>query len=309
MRTRPATFAATFRFAAHLLMAASMLLFSAAASQAADTARDITVLIRVDDIFSISSQVAPMEIDAFLGAAEKHGARVVLAAIPARLIQKTNRGATMTLQLQSFVRRGHQIAQHGYDHRCPFTGTTDNEFYTPGIKGHTRDERIAKILEGRRLLEAAIGQRVACYVPPGGDGDHMADDTPLLLRAGYIESPQTTVTAVAGSADGQTTTVTGGYGIRMPGSEFTWGLTPDRYADAMARAKADFELAVREGRGEWQLKFHDPFTRAAYGNGITVRWLDEFLSWLDARPDVRVRYATHEEHYRQSHPGFSTELE
>jgi peptidoglycan/xylan/chitin deacetylase (PgdA/CDA1 family) len=290
------------------LALAVLVLAIAAPASAADATREISVIIRVDDIFMLKTDVRPMEIDGFLGAAEKHGAPVVLAAIPARLIQRTNRDGTMTEQLQSFVRRGHQIAQHGYDHRCPFTGTTDNEFYTPGIRGYSRDQRIAKILEGRRLLEAAIGRRVVSYVPPGGDGDHMAEDTPLLLDAGYIETPQTTVTA--GHAGGaETRAATAGYGICMPGDEFTWGLTADNYADAMGKAQKAFLQAATEGRGEWQLKFHDHFTRAGYQNGITIRWLDEFLGWIESRPGIRVRYTTFEGHHRRSHPGFSTGFE
>lgn len=260
----------------------------------------ITVFIRVDDLFMIGSDIMPQEIDVFLDVAEKHGARAVLSTIPMRLLQKTNRDGKMTDQLRDYVRRGHQIAQHGYDHRCPFTGRSDHEFYTPGIQGYSREEKFAKIREGRKLLEAVIGKKVVTYVGPGGDGKYMREDLPEFLDMGFVEIPRVNVAAADSSTSGN-------YGLCMAADDYTWAVTEDTYQQTMEAAKKSF-LDAAATRAEWSVKFHDHFTRANYKNGITIRWLDELLTWLNARADVRVRYATFEEYYKMANPEFSTEL-
>ena len=55
------------------VLLAAMVLFGA--MSLAHAAEKVTVMIRVDDLFSINSPVKPVEIDGFLRVAEKHGAR------------------------------------------------------------------------------------------------------------------------------------------------------------------------------------------------------------------------------------------
>lgn len=265
-----------------------------------DSPKVVTVFIRVDDLFMWGSDIMPQEIDVFLDVAEKHDARVVLSTIPMRLLQKTNRDGKMTDKIRDYARRGHQIAQHGYDHRCPFSGRNDHEFYTPDIQGYSREEKFAKISEGKRLLEAVIGKKVVTYVGPGSDGKYMGDDLPEFIAMGFVEIPRMDVAA----ADSATS---GNYGLCMAADDYTWAITEDTYQQTMEAAKKSF-LEAAATRREWSVKFHDHFTRANYKNGITIRWLDELLTWLNTRTDVRVRYATFEDYYKMANPEFSTEL-
>jgi peptidoglycan/xylan/chitin deacetylase (PgdA/CDA1 family) len=210
-----------------------------------------------------------------------------------------NENGERARQLREFVRRGHQIAQHGYNHRCPFTGRTDFEFYAPDATGWTRERRIETILEGRRLLEAAIGKKVVSYIAPGGDREYMQDDEKELLRQGYVDVPRARSAAEGGGWS------PAGYGVCMDAVEFTWGLTEENYRENMEGAKNHFLQAAAEGRREVAIKFHDHFTRAAWNNGVTIRWLDEFLDWLTSQQTAAdVRFATFEEYYQLKNPSF-----
>ena len=270
--------------------------------------RDIYVFIRVDDLFMRESPIKPQELDAFLAVLEKHGGRAVLSTIPARLVQKTNKGGQMAAKIREFARRGHQIAQHGFNHQCPFSGRTDHEFYVPGVQGYTREQRFAKIREGRQMLEAVLGQKVVTYVAPGGDGKYMGDDEKELLRLGYIEIPRAISPSPSQGGNPLEFDQTASHGLCMDAPEFTWGLTGENYKEMMEAAQKNFRKAAESGQMEWSAKFHDHFTRSGYNNGIVIRWLDEFLTWLDAQKDVQIRYTTFEEYYKMKHPGFSTEI-
>lgn len=282
-----------------LIVIISAALAGAWAQEGSGTPRkEMFVFIRVDDIFMRKSDLRPQEIDAFLSIAEKHGARVILATIPMRLVQKTNINGMMTEQIRDYARRGHQIAQHGYNHQCPFTGRSDHDLYTPDIEGYTTEQRLDKIREGRNILEAVLGKRVVTYVAPGGDGKYMGDDVNELYKMGYVAIPKRD----ASSADSQTS-----HGLCVSARDYTWALTEEKYGEMMEEAKKSF-LEAAESRAEWSILFHDHFTRRAYNNGITLRWFDEFLTWLDTLPDIKVRYSTFEEYYAMRQPEFSNEF-
>ncbi|HPB31267.1 MAG TPA: DUF2334 domain-containing protein [Candidatus Sumerlaeota bacterium] len=271
-----------------------------AAQDSTDTnpPREVFVFIRVDDIFMRETDIKPQEIDAFLAVAEKHDAHVILAAIPMRLVQKTNRGGLMTENIRDFARRGHQIAQHGYNHICPFTGNSGHDLYTPGIQGYTKEQRLDRIREGRNILEAAAGKKVVSYVAPGNDGKYMGEDEEDIYNMGYIPVP---------ARDDPSTGTKRGYGRTIPSNDYTWALNENTYQETMEAAKQDFLEIIRK-RNEWAILFHDHFTRAAWNGGVTIRWFEEFLTWLEALPGVKVTYVTYEEYYKKFNPGFSTDF-
>lgn len=272
------------------------LLLSSAGISAENQRRDVKVLIRVDDVFMASSRIVPVEIDSFLRIAEKHGARVVLATVPNRLRQSTNQDGQMTSAVREAVARGHEIVQHGFDHKCVFTGATGREFATSeSLEKMTQDQRIAKILEGRRLLEAVTSRPVTGYVGPGED-DHivLARDLGRLRSEGY--------TWLA-DAQGRFPVVQDGKGSFPPRmEEFTWQLSEENYASSMELARKSFSEATAKG-DEWEVLFHDHFTRKGYLNGITLRWFDELLTWIEAQPGIRVRYVTLNDLYEESLAG------
>ena len=260
----------------------------------------VTVFLRIDDIFTSTTDIRPIDNDAFLKVAEKHGAKVVLATVPNRLLQPhINKDGHMAHALLDYADRGHQIIVHGYNHQCPYSLGSGREFSTSeSLRMMTREQRVAKMVEGKRLLEAVIGRTITGYCGPGGDDpDLLGGDAKLMRENGFVwlkDAPsETPVIHEDGGASYPT----------MP--DFAWGLTEDNYKETIARAKEHARRSVTEG-GTISLKFHDPFTRSGYKDGIVLRWLDEMLTWVDAQPEWEVGYATFDEYYDAKRGGGGT---
>ncbi len=283
-------------FRTNLTRAAVCAVILVACALDAAAAKKISVFIRVDDIFTSTSDIRPIEIDHFLKAAEKHGAKVILATVPNRLLQwHINTDGHMTRALLSAVDRGHQVVQHGYNHMCAFSNKTDAEFSTTeSMKMLTQEQRIDKIVEGRRILEAAIGRPVTCYIGPGMDDDVLIPIDEAALRArGFVWLK-------AEKATQPTILPTGG--AMYPGTpDYGWQLTKENYASQMEAAKEYCKKSAENGDAIC-LKFHEPFTRAGYLDGIVAKHLDELLTWLDAQPEWDIEYVTLDSYYA-SHGG------
>ena len=167
---------------------------------------------------------------------------------------------------------------------------TGREFSTSeSLAMLTREQRVAKMVEGRRLLEAVIGRTITGYCGPGGDDlDLLEGDAPLMRKNAFIwlkDAPsETPIIHEDGGAS---------YPI-MP--DFAWGLTEDTYRDTLEQAKVHSRKSVAEG-GTISLKFHDPYTRSGYKDGIVLRWLDEVLTWIESQPEWEVQYATFDVYY------------
>ena len=249
--------------------------------------KEITVFIRVDDVFMLESDIQPQEIDSFLAVADRYGARVMLAAIPNRLTQVTNRDGEMARQLRAFHARGHQILQHGFDHRCPFTQSTSWEFHNPDVDdGYTPEQIAARVAGGKRLLEEAIGAEVTTYVGAGYDNGLVVRDHEDLYRGvGYRVLTDQDVTEMYRVGEK-------GYffGLR----DYGWALTAENFEEQLVMAQQSFEKAAASGR-QWGIMFHDHFTRAAYNEGITLRWFGELLDWLTDHPDYQVNFRSIDE--------------
>lgn len=256
-------------------------------------AEKVYVLIRVDDIFSMNSPIRPIENDEFLKAAEKHGARVVFAAIPNRLLQPVNENGLMTRALLDYRDRGHQIIQHGYNHMCAYSGDTSREFSTTeALEALDQQHRIEKIMEGKRLLEAVLGEPVTGYCGPGGDdGDLLGIDAPLLHEAGFVWLKNAPAEKPIITGDGVAS-----YPVM---SDLSWALTEENYAERLEMQKEYFRKSVAEG-GTANVKLHDPFTRAGYENGLVIRWFDEVLTWLESQPGWEIEYVTLDEYYAKT---------
>lgn len=254
--------------------------------------KDVIVFIRVDDIFMRESPIQPQEIDEFLKVAEKYNAHIMLATIPNRLLQvETNKDALMSKQLLNYSARGHQIIQHGFNHRCEFTNSTSWEFYAPNVKGYSKEEMINKILLGKSILEAVIGKTVTTYVGPGNDNDYvLIKDEKLYRELGFkcITDQNTPFPYIK---NGQ------GYFISL--NDYAWALTDSTFNKALSEAKNDF-INSADKYGYFGLLFHDHFTRKNYNNSITLRWLDEFLSWLFKNENYNVRILTIDEWMKEN---------
>lgn len=257
-------------------------------STASSTAT-ITVFFRVDDVFMLESEFLPQEIDSFLAVADQYQARVMLATIPNRLRQLPNQDNRMAHELRLFHARGHQVIQHGFDHRCIFTQSTSWEFHNPDVDaGHTAESMVASLSEGKDLLEAAIGAEISTYVGPGYDNDFVVQDHEQLYRneLGFTVLTNQNTTEMY-QQDGET------YFFSL--SDYAWALSESNYNEKMEEVKRSFDQAVQENRTHWGILFHDHFTRYAWGDGITIRWFDELLNWLTNHPDVNVEFSNIDE--------------
>lgn len=261
--------------------------------------KDRIVFIRVDNLFMRYTDIQPQEIDEFLNIVEKHDARAILSVIPARLRQGPNKNGLMSRQLRDYANRGHQIAQNGYDHICPFTDNTSYEFYNPEVEdGYSREERLDKIQKGKKMLEAVIGRKVITYVGTGADHNYMPEeDVQALFEMGFVSTPKYDEIDFDPEENKA-------LGIIVSAHEFTWGLTEDNYADRMAAFQNDFLEAVETDK-KWSFHLHDHFTRAAYNEGIVLRWFDEAMEWLHSLEEYNITHPTIEEYYQQFDPDFT----
>jgi len=261
------------------------------------------VFIRVDNIFMRYTDIEPQEIDGFLNVVEEHDARAILSVIPARLRQGPNIDGKMSEQLLDYARRGHQIAQNGYDHICPFTENTSYEFYNPDVEnGYSREERLSKIEEGKKMLEAVTGRKVVNFVGTGADHEYMPEeDLDALFDMGFIQFPSDREKGF----DAEENKL---IGLRVASEEYTWGLTEENYDERMEQFQQDF-LETAETEKKWSFHIHDHFTREAYNDGIVLKWMDEALDWLQNLEKYEIKHPTLEEYYRQYDPDFCTEFE
>lgn len=249
--------------------------------------KPVIVFVGVDDIFMLESDILPQEIDSFLAVAERYDVRVNLAVIPKRLLQVTNQDGEMARKLREFHQRGHQILQHGYNHRCAFTQATNWEFHNPEVReGYTREEIARQVGKGKKLLEEAVGAEVSTYVGPGFDNRSILEGYEALYRdLGFIMLRDPDATEMHRS---------GGKGYYIGSRDYAWGLNESIYDERLERAKRSF-LETVETAGQWGFSFHDHFTRYGWNEGITIRWFEELLQWLTTHPVYEVTFMTFDE--------------
>lgn len=243
----------------------------------------LTVMIRVDDVFMHDTEVKPQEIDSFLAVADRFGAKVELSVIPQRLTAANNADGQMAVSLRGYVARGHDVSQHGWNHRNARTGDTGSEFYDPDTGTWSHPDTIgAHLARGKRVLEAATGLEMIKYVSPGRDPQlapqNLAAVRPLGLR--WLTHDSLRVP-----------TWTDSLRYVPSATDYTWALADSSYRSTLEQAKADARQAIDRGDGFFLVIFHDHFTRYAWNDGATVRWLGDLLAWIEEQPVV-VDYAT-----------------
>jgi len=260
-----------------------ILLFFSLLSAVAQENKTVYVTIRVDDIFMRESPLKPQEIDGFIEVCEKHGARVMLAVIPHRLLEAQNQDGAMAATLRRVVGRGHMVSMHGFKHQCSLCGSTGHEFDCAAQKTLIAyEQEINELRKGKELLEKTTGTKVTTYVSPGTD-DQLNPQTKGILK-------QLGVTWVTDSLV-QIPTARDGWSHVPDVGEYTWDLSDSTYETGMKSAMTDFGRAIQRGN-YFGFALHDHFTRAAFRNGIVLRWTDEFLSRIERTPGTRIRYIT-----------------
>jgi peptidoglycan/xylan/chitin deacetylase (PgdA/CDA1 family) len=243
----------------------------------------IYVALRVDDIFMSESPIKPQEIDAFIEICEKHGAKVMLAVIPHRLIEPQNSDGEMAKALRRVARRGHQVSLHSYTHRCSLCGSTGHEYNCDSMKtmiSRAQEER--ELRKGKRLLEDATGKSVTTFVGAGTD-DQLHPQTFSILKDPCIS--WVTLDSVVVPQFRDTVSF-------VPNlDDYTWDLRDSTYGQSMSKAKADFVKAIQRGN-YFSICFDDHFTRKNFNGGIVLRWTDELLGYVTSYPGVRIHFVT-----------------
>ncbi|MCX8010842.1 MAG: DUF2334 domain-containing protein, partial [Ignavibacteria bacterium] len=84
-------------------------------------------VIRVDDIMSRNTTVLPRSIKPFEQIVESKGGKVTWFVIPHRLIESTNNDGSITRELRQTITKGHEVAQHGYNHICQRCNSSNHE--------------------------------------------------------------------------------------------------------------------------------------------------------------------------------------
>jgi peptidoglycan/xylan/chitin deacetylase (PgdA/CDA1 family) len=241
--------------------------------------------VRIDDIFNRGHAARPRECGGLLSVAEGFGARVILNVIPRRLIESPNEGGAMVAELRDALDRGHEVIQHGYDHCCGQCGASSHQTYCELLG---RDQPLELMLrdigKGKEMLEAAIGRRVVVYGPTGVDVH-----TEQLLHAvrllGFV------------ATTGVPTELHARMGLKVvpTGSDYAWGAkTEGEFGEATRELRGEFDAVVKSAResgevGYFQILLHDPFTRASYEGGATLRYLREMLEYMKSVGGVELR--------------------
>jgi hypothetical protein len=259
------------------------LLFFACSVLNGQELKPMYVTIRVDDIFMRESPITPQEVDGFVEVCESHGAKVMLAVIPHRLVEDQNRNGEMLKALKRFVKRGHMIAMHSYKHQCSQCGNTGHEYNCSTDNLTLPFELEARELaEGKQWLEAAIGNGVTTYVCAGSDDPLHPQTLGIVKNLGFRWMANSRILM---PQFGDTLS------FFPSGVDYTWDMQDSTYAPMMEKAKADFANAAATGNF-FSILAHDHFTRRGYNNGIALKWTAEFLAFIDSFPHVAVHYVT-----------------
>ncbi len=247
--------------------------------------RTICVAIRVDDIFMRSSPLQPQEIDGFIRVCERHGAHVILAVIPHRLLEPQNADGAMAGTLRRLVQRGHMVALHGYAHQCSRCGSTDHEFDCPVHGPAPTNTEMRELSDGKRLLEEITGAPVTTYISPGSDDQLSPQTASILTTLGIRWVTDTTVLVPTARRPLN----------RVPDlPEYTWDLSDSTFEASLQRALTDFATATARSNF-FGIALHDHFTRQAFRHGIVLRWTDQFLTAIQRIPGIRIRFVTNDE--------------
>ena len=266
----------TFLIVTGLLLSTTPLLLS-------QDLKQFYVAVSVEGIFLRDSEVKPQEVDSFVAVCEKHGVKLTIGAVPHRLVEDQNKNGGMAASLKKYRRRGHLIAMNGYKFQCSRCGQLTHEYYCTTDSVMLPDELESRELaEGKGWLERAIDSTVTTYIAPGTD-DGTSPQTQRILRTlGFREIS-------SDSIDTPMFKDTVGY-IPRP-FDLIRDLQDSTFASTLAQAKREFVSAASHSN-YFSFAAHDDGTRKNYHHAIALKWVDEFLSFIESFPHLEVHYVT-----------------
>lgn len=245
--------------------------------------KTVYVTVRVENIFMRNSSITPPEVDGFVDRCEKHGAKVMLSVVPHRLVEDQNKDGEMARALKRFIKHGHMVIMQSYKQQCSRCGSADHEYNCSADSVALPYSLEARELdEGKHWLEAAIDTSVRAFVSAGTDGQLFPQTVGILKHLGFRWIANNDVLLPEFSDT---------LSYFPSGMDYTRNLQDSTYARMLEKAKADFARAVASGNF-FPLLVRDDFTRRNYNQGIAVKWIDEFLSFVDSFPHIAVRYVT-----------------
>ena len=254
-----------------------ILLFAVTCSLAQDT---LLFVIRVDDILSRNSSLQPRSIVPFEQTVESAGGKVTWAVIPHRLSEAENTDGQLFAELAATVQKGHEVAQHGYNHICTLCGQYHEFYCTTYQQPFTYDQQSEWIYTGKQILQDSTGITPVSFVPPS----HVADTVTynVLVDQGF--------NLISTSGINTSEFREGLFNI-TPGPDYTWGLTSDTFDAQLQSALADVKNTLAE-QGIYTMLFHDPFIRRGYENGLVLQWTAELLDSLLTLYGNRLKFVT-----------------
>jgi len=249
-------------------------------SSYAFTQDSLLFIIRVDDILSRNTTIQPRSIVPFEQVIESFGAKVSWAVIPHRLVEPENNDGHLIAELAATVQKGHEVAQHGYNHICVLCGKYHEFYCTTYNQPFTYDQQSAWIYNGKQILQDSAGITPVSFVPPS----HVADSTTFkaLVDLGF--------NLISTSGENLTEFREGLFNI-TPGPDYSWGLTAETFDSQLQLALTDIKRTFAE-QNLYTMLFHDPFIRQGYENGLVLQWTAELLDSLQTIYGQRLKFVT-----------------
>ncbi len=254
-----------------------ILLFVSNFSFAQDT---LLFIIRVDDILSRNTSLEPRSIVPFEQIVESAGGKVTWAVIPHRLTEPENSDGQLFAELAATVQKGHEVAQHGYNHICTLCDQYHEFYCTTHQQPFTYQQQSEWIYTGKQILQDSTGITPVSFVPPS----HVADSTTynVLVDQGF--------NLISTSGNNVSEFRDGLFNI-TPSPDYTWGLTSETFETQLQSALADVKRTLTE-HGIYTMLFHDPFIRQGYENGLVLQWTAELLDSLQTFYGNRLKLVT-----------------
>jgi hypothetical protein len=235
----------------------------------------------VDDIQSRNNTTLPRSIIPFENAVQSRGGKVSWAVIPHRLIESQNINGILQQELKQSIRKGHEIAIHGYNHICPICGNSGHEmFCTTNNYNIPYSQQRDSLIVGLKILLDSLNIVPKCFVPPGHHQDSTTFQVLLDLGIQFLSSNGTNKNFIYKNL----------FNLKS-NNEYTWQITQAQYQQRITSALSDIRVAGKNN-GYYCLLLHDPFIREGYSNGIVIQWIGELLDSLNLEYGNKIKYKT-----------------
>jgi hypothetical protein len=238
-------------------------------------------IIRVDDIQSRNTTMIPRSIIDFENVVMQRGGKVSWGVIPHRLIESQNVNGLLKTELRGTINRGNEIFLHGYNHICPFCGSSGHEmFCTAQNRTIPYQQQRDSLLVGLKILSDSLNVVPTAFVPPGHAQDTVTFQVLIDLGYEFLSSSGINKNFIYKNL----------FNLKQ-NNEYAWQLTTSGYQQNLKNALQDIRTAGKSN-GYYCMLFHDPFIRPGYASGIVLQWTAELLDSLNLEYGSKIKYKT-----------------